>query len=355
MKSMELRRQLPGRPAGRGRLLATGSVLTATVTAILGAITGAAQAAQAVPASASGSGGTIRVCPCTTWMAADSATGTLWLVNGKAKAISVVSEKTRKVVATIKLALQLGPDAIGSLAVDPSSRTVWDFAGGDLVEISDKTMKVVHILKPKGYRPGFSGTVDPARGEVWAVSEETIQGISESTGKVLSTIFIADGAKQDTIVGVAADQKTGTVLAAVNKFGGTRTWLFDINEANSFAAVRKLPGLSAGLAVDPSAGLAWNLKGTTLSGYSIPGKLKPSGSIAIGASRLGAMAADPATGSLWMAASNGKVLTRFSESHRSVLKTLPLPGRSFGITVDSKSRTVFTLNTENHVIQFYRY
>src|SRR6185312_13258784 len=200
------------------------------------------------------------------------------------------------------------------------------------------------------------GAVDPVLGEVWVASEEAIQGISESTGKVLSTVIIANGRTSDAIVGVATDPKTGTVLATVNRYGGTRTWIFEIEEANDFGdAVRRLPGSSAGLAIDPSAGIAWNLKGTTLSAYLAASRLKPSGSITISRSRLGGMAVDPTTGSIWMAAASGNQLTRFSESHRSVIKTLPLPGKSLGITVDTKSHTVFTLNSQNRVVRFYRY
>jgi hypothetical protein len=328
-------------------LLVTGSVLTA-------ALGTCAAATAAAPPSSSVSGGTIKVCQCINSFAADPSTGTLWLVNAKAKSISVVSEKTGKAVATIKLAPQLGPEAMGTIAVDPTSRTVWAFAGADLVQISDKTMKVLHIRSPRNYRPGFSGLVDPARGEVWVISEETIQGISESTGKVLSTVFLADGAKQDNISGLAADQKTGTVFASVIKFGSTRTWLYAVSEASGTATVfRRLAGTSGALTVDPAAGTVWNLKGTELSAYSATGQHKPSGSIAISPARIGAMTTDPTTGSIWMAAVN--VLTRFSESHRKVIKTLPLPGRPFGITVDSRSRTVFTLNSQNRVVQFYRY
>ncbi|HET7018185.1 MAG TPA: hypothetical protein VFI65_29980 [Streptosporangiaceae bacterium] len=347
MNGQGLRRRL-------SRLLVTSSALTATLCAGAGAGIGA-DAALAAPQAPHVSGGTIKICQCTTFIAADPNNNTLWLVNGKAKSISVVSEKTRKVITTIKLAAQLGSNSIGNLAVDPTSKTVWDFAGSVLVEISDQTMKVKHIFKPQSYRSGFAGVADPARGEVWVTSEETIQGISESTGKVLITLFIADGAKADTIVGLAADPKTGTVFAEVNKFGGTRTWLVGDNEANGFASVRKFPGSSAGLVVDPSAGTVWVLKSNVLNGYSATGKHKSAGSIAISPSRSGGMAADPSTGSIWMASVSGKQLTRISESQRKVIKTLPLPGRSFGITVDTKSHTVFTLNRLNGVIQFYRY
>jgi serine/threonine protein kinase, bacterial len=342
MNGLGLRRRLSW-------LLVTGSVLTATLGTSAGTALAAPQAPQA-------SGGTIKICKCIVSMTADPATNTLWLVNGKAKSISVVSEKTTKVIATIRLASQLGPNAVGHLVADPTTRTIWEFAGSVLVEISDKTMKVEHFLRPQGYRPGFTGAVDPVRGEVWVASEETIQGISESTGKVLSTDFVANGAKSDAIVGLATDPKTGTVLATVNKFGGTRTWIFEIEEANDFGyAVRKLPGSSSGLTIDPSAGMVWNLKGTTLSAYLAASRLKPSGSITISRSRLGGIAVDPTTGSIWMAAASGNRLTRFSESHRNVIRTLPLPGKSFGITVDTKSHTVFTLNSQNSVVRFYRY
>jgi hypothetical protein len=63
----------------------------------------------------------------------------------------------------------------------------------------------------------------------------------------------------------------------------------------------------------------------------------------------------PTIGTIWMGASNARILTRFSESHRAVARTLPLPGPSFGIELDTRSHTVFALNLRNHLVRFYRY
>ncbi len=155
-------------------------------------------------------------------------------------------------------------------------------------------MKVEHFLKPRGYRPGFIGVVDPVRGEVWVLSQQTIfQGISESTGKVLATSFLT-GAGAIGISGLAADPKTGTIFVAANAFGGTRIWLAAIDEASGTLTVfRKFSGRSSGLVLNPAGGKIWVLRFNTLHAFGATGQHKPSGTIAFSQSRVGVMTEDP--------------------------------------------------------------
>lgn len=339
MHGQGLRRRL-------GWSLVTGSLLTATL--------GVSAAGTAVAAQRSVAGGTIKVCKCTNDIAADPNTHTLWLVSLKTKVVSVISERARKVLATINIGSGLGPSGVGNLVVDPVSRSVWVFAGAHLVKISDKTMKVARILKPRGYMGGFDGVVDPTRGEIWVIAGQYIQGISEVTGKVARTVFLASGFNGDNIASLAADPKTGTIFASVNRFSSTRIWLYDVDEASGTRTLfDRLPGSSLFLAVDPVAGTVWGRTSNGFIEFSAAAQHKTLGRIRVNSSRFGPFAEDPTTRSIWMGAINAHELTRFSEGQRARIKTLPLPGRSFGIALDTRSHTVFVLL--NGSVRFFRY
>lgn len=346
MHGQGLRRRL-------GWSLVTGSLLIATLGVSAAGTAVAAQRSVAGPQRGA-TGGTIKVCKCTSDIAADLNTHTLWLASPKTKAVSVISERTRKVLATINIGSGLGPSGVGNLVVDPVSRTVWVFAGAHLIAISDKTMKVARILKPRGYLGGFDGVVDPTRGEIWVIAGQYIQGISEVTGKVARTVFLASGFNGDNIASLAADPKTGTIFASVNRFSSTRIWLYGVDEASGTRTLfDRLPGSSLFLAVDPVAGTVWGRTSNGFIEFGATGQHKTLGRIRVNSSRFGPFAEDPTTRSIWMGAINAHELTRFSEGQRARIKTLPLPGRSLGITLDTRSHTVFVLL--NGSVRFFRY
>jgi DNA-binding beta-propeller fold protein YncE len=187
--------------------------------------------------------------------AVDPRTGTAWI--GTGTEIVRIRESTGRVVGHV-------PFHSVRIAVDPIRGLLWavDDATGNLAEIRERTGKVIRT--PITDRALGQVAVDPRTGTVWVVANLSVVELSEATGRVLHTIKLLTNGQFKAPFGVAVDPVRGTVWVSIlpdnrNPVSG---WIDRISESSHRVTHMFLSGIEqAAMAVDPVRGTVWVASG----------------------------------------------------------------------------------------------
>jgi YVTN family beta-propeller protein len=371
-----------------GRVRASRSCLSGVVAAVLAAtslaltaLPGTAEArAEAVFAertdwsatgatSHSGDMTTIDVGRLPTSVAVDQRTGSVWVVNSLDSTVSEISEARRAVVATIKV-----PASPVDIAADPKTGTVWVTCLGPfgepaldnvVAEISEATGKVVATIKV-GPEP-FGIAADQRTGMVWVANTGgySVSEISEARETVVATVRTGTDSAPVT---VAVDQARGVVWVGKLHHG-----VVEISEATRsvIAAINVRPGAAAnslnGIAVDSATGVAW----VASDRYAGAGYLSYASAVGTASRRVLAsvavprakrypdvadgIAADAATGTVWVAESGANTVTLISGGTDTVSRNLPTGDQPIAVAVDPVTGTVWVVNNYDGTVTEYAY
>ncbi len=303
-------------------------------------------------------------------VAVDERNGTVWVANSLDSTVSEISEASLTVIATVKVAAS----PVG-VAADSRTGAIWVTCLGPfgkpsddnvVTEISDSTRKVLATIKVG--RAPFGIAADSRTGLVWVANtnSSSLSEISENRATVVATVRMS---KRDAPDGLAVDQRTGTVWVA--SLGGR---VEEVAEATRSvgAAIRvrpSAPRTSPGaIAVDSVTGTAWitsdvynggSLYSNSASGVSLATRaitatvrVPRSGLFADVAD---AIAADPATGTIWVAENGFNSVTLISEGNLSVARNLPTGNAPVAIAVDSRTSTVWVVNNLDNTVSEYSY
>jgi YVTN family beta-propeller protein len=358
-----------------------GAVLLATISLALGAVPGRAHASAAVRIRAGGSPATavpepgemttIDVGGLPTSIAVDQQTGTVWVVNSLDNTVSEISEARRAVVATIKV----GASPV-DIAADPRTRTIWvtclgpfgrPAADNTVVEISEASRRVVARIKVG--RAPFGIAADPRTGTVWVANTNsyTVSEISEARRAVVATIHTGAGAS-GAPDGVAVDPSHGVVWVATL---GVAVDEIRAATRSVIATIKVKPGATAdslnAVTVDPNTGTPWVASdfynGSNYVSYASrvgPASRRVIASVPVPRSGLfvntaDGIAADPATGTVWVAENGANMVTLVSEGRDAVARNLATGEEPVAVAVDSRTETVWVVNNYDDTVTEYSY
>lgn len=304
-----------------------------------------------------------------TSVAVDERSGTVWVVNSLDNTVSEISEARLAVVATVKVAA-----SPVDIAADPKTGTVWVTCLGPfgkpaldnvVSEISETTGKVIATIKV-GSVP-FGIAADPRTGTVWVANTNalTVSEISEVRQGVVATVHTGTDSAP---VSLAVDQSRGVVWV-----GKLRRGLAEINEATRsvIAAVRVAPGAAPNslnaVTVDPATGSAWVASdfydGVGYFSYAsqvgaVTRKVLASVGVPRGeryANVADGIAADQATGTVWVAENGANLVTLVSEGSSSVSRNLATGDQPVAVAVDSAAGTLWVVNNFDGTVTEYSY
>lgn len=371
---------------GRPRLgQVSGAVLLAVLSLEMGALPSSAPASAAMRVRAGGSPPvtvsqpgnqpgdmtTIDVGRLPTSIAVDQQTGTVWVVNSLDNTVSEISEARRAVVATIKV----GASPV-DVAADPSTGTIWvtclgpfgrPAADNTVAEISEASRRVVARIKVG--RAPFGIAADPRTGTVWVAntSSYTVSEISEARRAVVATIHTGTGAR-GAPGSVAVDPSRGVVW--VSTLGGTvdevRAATRSVIETIKVRPDHTANSLNA-VTVDPNTGTPWAASDFYDGGnyFSYASQVGPASrrviaSVLVPRSGLfvntaDAIAADPATGTVWVAENGANMVTLVSEDRDAVARNLDTGDEPVAVAVDSRTETVWVANNYVGTVTEYSY
>lgn len=326
----------------------------------------------AAPRAATPRGGTaaIQVGRLPDAIAVDQRNGTVWIANSLDGTVSEISEARQAVIGTIKV-----PASPVGVAADPKTGTVWvtslgpfgnPAADNRVTEISDSTGKVL-----AGFTVGrapFGIAADSRTGTVWVANTNsyTVSEISETRQNIVATIRVPKDAAPD---GVAVDQKTGVVWVS-----SLRGRVEEISEATRHVSVpievrhRTSRIAPAALAVDQVAGSVWVASdvydgGSIYSSFATEVSSAEQAAIATvrvpdrvtSAGVADAIAADSATGTVWITEDGTDTVTLISESGRSVARNLPVGEDPVAVAVDPGSSTAWVVSNLDDSVREFAY
>ena len=304
-----------------------------------------------------------------TSVAVDQRTGNVWVVNSLDSTVSEISESRRAVIATIKVAA-----SPVDIAADQKTGTVWVTCLGPfgkpasdnvVSEISEASGKVVANIKV-GLVP-FGIAADPRTGTVWVANTNaySVSEIREASRTVVATLHTGTDAEP---VSLAVDPSRGVVWV-----GKVHHSVLEISEASrSVTAVIRVRHRAAAnslnaIAVDPATAVAWVARdfydgsgyfsyatavGTAsrkvLSSVPVP-KADRFANVADG------IAADPATGTVWVAENGANTVTLVSGGTDSVARNLPTGDEPVAVAVDPATSTVWVVNNYDATVTEYAY
>jgi YVTN family beta-propeller protein len=304
-----------------------------------------------------------------TSVAVDQRSGTVWVVNSLDSTVSEISEARRAVIATIKVAA-----SPVDIAVDPRTGTVWvtclgpfgkPAADNVVSEISEASDTVVATIKV-GLVP-FGIAADPRTGTVWVANTNaySVSEISEASRTVVATVHTGTDSAP---VSVTVDAGRGIVWV-----GKLHHNVLEINEATRsvIAAIKLGPGQAANslnaVAVDPATGVAWVASdfydGAGYFSYaSAVGTASRKVLASVPVPRAGryaniasGIAADPQTGTVWVAENGANMVTLVSGGTDSVARNLATGDQPVAVAVDPVTSTVWVVNNYDDTVTEYAY
>jgi DNA-binding beta-propeller fold protein YncE len=304
-----------------------------------------------------------------TSVAVDQRSATVWVVNSLDGTVSEISESRRAVIATVKV-----PASPVDIAADPKTGTVWVTCLGPfgkpaldnvVSEISEASGNVVATIKV-GLVP-FGIAADPRTGTVWVANTNSysVSEISEASRTVVATVHTGVDSEP---VSLAVDASRGIVWV-----GKLQYRVLEISEAakSVIAGIKVRPGggpysLNA-VAVDPATAVAWvasdfyngagyfsyaSAVGTAsrkvLAKVPVP-KADQYANIADG------IAADPATGTVWVAENGANTVTLVSGGTDTVARNLPTGDQPVAVAVDPAGGTAWIVNNYDGTVTEYAY
>ena len=270
---------------------------------------------------------TVKVAASPVDIAADPKTGTVWVTSlgpfdkpASDNVVSEISEASGKVVATIKVGL-----VPFGIAADPRTGTVWvaNTNAYSVSEISEASRAVVATVRTGTDSAPVSVAVDSARGVVWVGKlRRNVLGISEATRSVLAVIKVRHGGRATSLNGVAVDPLTGVAWVASDFYDGVGYF-------------------SDALAVGAESR-------KVLAAVAVP-RADRYANVANG------IAADPETGTVWVAENGANTVTLVSGGTNSVARNLATGDQPVAVAVDPVTGTVWVVNNYDGTVTEYAY
>lgn len=186
-------------------------------------------------------------------VALDRPRGVVWTASQVRGYLAEISEQTNKVIRRCTLPVQ---GAVEGLAVDPRTATVWATQGPNLLEFSETSCRLLHttVLTNFQFKAPMQVAVDAQRGLVWVVIQGDGSGATVDPGRLVSVSESTHRVVRSVLAGldqaaIAIDQRAGSVLVASIQ-------TVDV-VSESTGRVRQLsrqPNNGVGIAVDPATG-----------------------------------------------------------------------------------------------------
>jgi len=304
-----------------------------------------------------------------TSVAVDQRSGTAWVVNSLDGTVSEISESRQAVITTIKVAA-----SPVDIAADPKTGTVWVTCLGPfgkpasdnvVSEISEASGKVVATIKV-GLVP-FGIAADSRTGTVWVANTNgySVSEISEASRSVVATVRTG---MDSAPVSVAVDASRGIVWV-----GKLHYRVLEISEATRsvIAAVKVRPGAGPysvnAVAVDPATAVAW----VASDYYNGAGYFSYATAVGAGSRKVLAkvpvpkahqyaniadgIAADPVTGTVWVAENGTNTVTLVSAGTDTVARNLPTGDQPVAVAVDPVTGAVWIVNNYDGTVTEYCY
>ena len=280
----------------------------------------------------------------------DPAKGEIFVTNSNSGTVSVISDNTNSVVATIPV----GKYPEGT-AYDPAKGEIFvtNLFSSNISVISDKTNSVIATI-PTGPNPYWEA-YDPAKGEIFVTDlGNSIYVISDSTNSVVSTIPLDVTQSQ----GIAYDPAKGEIFVADYRSKSV-TILSDTT--NSILATVPVGNMPQNMAYDSTRG---EMFVTDYGPYPIGSYTGPFytsvisdstnsvvSTIPVGISPFG-VAYDQAKDEMFVTnlSSNANSVSVISDSTNSVVSTIPVGTGAWGVVYDSKKGEVFVTNSNSNTI-----
>ena len=231
-----------------------------------------------------------------------SGNGDWYVSNANSNNVSVISEKTLKVIATVNVGTHPGTPTL-----DPANGDIYvpNQYGGTLSVISSSNNTVIATISPTvsgASGPFLTPTFDPGNGNLYVSNGYGVLVVSGSSNSVLTDIPLAGGVQVP-----AYDSQNGNLYASVQSEG-----VVAVIPGNIYNVTFDETGLPTG-----SGWVAWavNFTGVTDMGYSSPIQFDaPNGTYAYSVDPIVGWTATPSAGSVTVAGSSVTVLITFTRS-----------------------------------------
>jgi DNA-binding beta-propeller fold protein YncE len=304
-------------------------------------------------------GATIKVSGNPDGITADPKTGTVWAADWGGNNVPVISERLRKVVATIStIPSGSGPIGIAPVgaAADPVTGTVWVTAENtcNVLEIKEATRSIVRAIPVGSQNTVCPGEIaaDPVTGTLWVtgeISTGVVWEISEKRAAVVAKIRVGHYAND-----IAVDSKTGTVWVADDS--RARPAVSVIREASRsvIATIRVAPN-PEGIGVDPTSGDVWVGSRIDNTVSEISEKLKKVVAVIRVHSEPLGLGVDPSTGTVWVTFPTSDKVSIISEGRHVVARTEGTGTTPGDVALDPRSHTVWIANFNSSTITTYQY
>lgn len=289
-------------------------------------------------------------------LAYDSGKGEVFLTNDGPSNVTVLSDTTNSVVATITLGGTFNGIARGSLAYDSSKGEVFVASPPNVSVISDQTNSVIATV------PSPDGSVgvayDGVKGEVFATGpSDNVTVISDTSNKVVTKVPLPPSSFPYAI---AYDSGSGELFVTnVGRsiyFGSNfdRFTMSVVSDAtNLVVATVQLGSAPEGMAYDSGKGEIFivnlgasfspsgSTNGSVLAISVLTGAIVAT--IPVG-TYPGGIAFDSRTGQLFVANGGSGTVSVISDSTNSIVTTIPIPGFPFEVVYDGGRGQIFVSN-----------
>ena len=269
-------------------------------------------------------------------VAYDSGKGEVFVANSFSNNVSVISDASNSVVATIPVGTYPWGEACDS---GKGEVFVTNYNSNNVSVISDATNKVVATI-PVGTNP-YGVAYDSGKGEVFVTNynSNNVSVISDATSKVVATIPV--GTRPE---GVAYDSGKGEVFVANV---GTNSVNVILDASNSVVATIPVGTAPEGVAYDSGMGEAFVTNdGSNNVSVISDATNKVVATIPVGTNPYG-VAYDSGKGEVFVANSNSNDVSVISDASNSVVAAIPVGTNPYGVAYDSGKGEVFVANGDS--------
>jgi uncharacterized repeat protein (TIGR02543 family) len=339
-----------------------GQDAASTITALLSWFgSGPAPTASDVSITTNAPGGTLGATSCGTPVAANSViatvpvgtrpvgiaydpnNGNVYVANGTAASVSVVSGSTNTVVATIPVGV--GPRAI---TFDPSNSDLYVANKGDgTVSVIDGSTNTVVATVPVGNEPQAI-TLDPNNGDLYVanLTDGTVSVINGSTNTVVATVPVGS-----TPIGIVFDPNNGDLYVTNDNSPGTVSVIG--GSTNTVVATVSVANSPYSMAFDPNNGDVY-VAGNTGPGFDQVSVINGSTNAVVATLTVpagsSAVAFDANNGNVYVAnfgysAHPNGTVSVISGSTNTVVTTIPVGNGAIGISIDPSNGDLYVTNS----------
>ena len=276
-------------------------------------------------------------------IAYDPNNGNVYVANGTAASVSVVSGSTNTVVATIPVGV--GPRAI---TFDPSNSDLYVANRVDgTVSVIDGSTNTVVATVPVGNEPQAI-TLDPNNGDLYVanLTDGTVSVINGSTNTVVATVPVGS-----TPIGIVFDPNNGDLYVTNDNSPGTVSVIG--GSTNTVVATVSVANSPYSMAFDPNNGDVY-VAGNTGPGFDQVSVINGSTNAVVATLTVpagsSAVAFDANNGNVYVANfgysphPNGTVSV-ISGSSNTVVTTIPVGNGAIGISIDPSNGDLYVTNS----------